>query len=399
MDGISNENLDFAKTKIKDAAPTSFRNYNANLPRNFSDEEFKALQNLSKNTNEVIQKFRNSVVILDKDIYIKHMESLLSNKAKFEEVDTKKDLLNFTVNHEKRLNEYLKSLKASGVLSVEQDNKIKAVGSRPGVLYGLCKVHKNIVDRCPLFRPILSAIKTPSDKIAKFLVPRMISITYNEITGKDTFCFAKEVVEQDSSLVMASLDVDSLFTIIPLDKAINIFTNTVHSKQDVIQGISKEEFRNLLSLATKESYLIFSEALYKQKVGVAMGSPLGPTLANAFLRFYEKKWLEKCPPEFKPVFYRRCVDYIFVLFKSTDHLVKYRNYFHTCHPNMSFSFAEEKNGKMPFLDVQISRGNGKIVTTVYHKPTFSGIYTHFESFLPSTQKFGMLYTLVHRCFT
>ena len=106
MDGISNENLDFAKTKIKDAAPTSFRNYNANLPRNFSDEEFKALQNLSKNTNEVIQKFRNSVVILDKDIYIKHMESLLSNKAKFEEVDTKKDLLNFTVNHEKRLNEY-----------------------------------------------------------------------------------------------------------------------------------------------------------------------------------------------------------------------------------------------------------------------------------------------------
>ena len=66
---------------------------------------------------------------------------------------------------------------------------------------------------------------------------------------------------------------------------------------------------------------------------------------------------------------------------------------------MSFSFAEEKNGKIPFLDVQISRGNGKIVTTVYHKPTFSGIYTHFESFLPSTQKFGMLYTLVHRCFT
>ena len=43
----------------------------------------------------------NSVVIFDKDVYIKHMESLLSNQAKFEKVDTKKDLLNFTVNHEK----------------------------------------------------------------------------------------------------------------------------------------------------------------------------------------------------------------------------------------------------------------------------------------------------------
>ena len=54
---MSNENLNFAKTNVKDAAPTSFFNYNANLPRNLSDEEFEALQNLSKNTNLVIQKF------------------------------------------------------------------------------------------------------------------------------------------------------------------------------------------------------------------------------------------------------------------------------------------------------------------------------------------------------
>ena len=32
LDSISNENLDFVKTKIKDAALSSFRNYNANLP-------------------------------------------------------------------------------------------------------------------------------------------------------------------------------------------------------------------------------------------------------------------------------------------------------------------------------------------------------------------------------
>ena len=66
---------------------------------------------------------------------------------------------------------------------------------------------------------------------------------------------------------------------------------------------------------------------------------------------------------------------------------------------MSFSFEEEKNGKMSFLDVEISRENGKFVTTVYRKPTFSGVYTHSESFLPSTHKFGMLYILIYRCFT
>ena len=43
---------------------------------------------------------RDSVVIFDKDIYIKHMESLLSDKNKFEKVGTKKVLLNFTLTNQ-----------------------------------------------------------------------------------------------------------------------------------------------------------------------------------------------------------------------------------------------------------------------------------------------------------
>ena len=86
---------------------------------------------------------------------------------------------------------------------------------------------------------------------------------------------------------MFSLDVDSLFPNIPLDETINVCTNIVYSERDVIQGINKEEFRSLLSLTTKESYFIFNESLYKQKDGVAVGSELGPTLANACLWFYD----------------------------------------------------------------------------------------------------------------
>ena len=91
---------------------------------------------------------------------------------------------------------------------------------------------------------------------------------------------------------MGGLGVDSLFTNIPLDKAIDICTNTIYSVQDIIQGITKEEFQNLLSLATKESYFIFNEVLHKQKDGFAMGSLVGPTLANAFLCIYEKNGLK-----------------------------------------------------------------------------------------------------------
>ena len=74
-----------------------------------------------------------------------------------------------------------------------------------------------------------------------------------------------------------------------------------------------------------------------------------------FLSFYEAKLIEQCPKEFKPVFYRRYVDDIFVLFESNEHLSKFRDYFNTCHPNMSFSFEQEKNEKVSFLDVKVSR--------------------------------------------
>ena len=82
---------------------------------------------------------------------------------------------------------------------------------------------------------------------------------------------------------MGSLDVDSLFTNIPLEETINICSNLLYDNEDVIEGINKSEFKNLLSLATQESYFIFNDLLYTQKDGVAMESRLGPTIANVFV--------------------------------------------------------------------------------------------------------------------
>ena len=205
-----------------------------------------------------------------------------------------------------------------------------------------------------------------------FSAQALFNYAFNEFTVKDSFAFAEKIVHQDGKLFMGSLDIDSLFTNIPLKETINICTNLLYKNVDVVEGI-KSEFQNLLSLSTQESYFMFNDILYKQKDGVAMGSPLGPTMANVFLSFYEMKWLEQCPNEFKPVFYRRYVDDIFVLFESAEHLSKFHAYLNTCHPNMSFSFEQEINDKLSFLDVEVSRQQGKFVTTVYTKPTFSGV--------------------------
>ena len=95
-----------------------------------------------------------------------------------------------------------KLIKRRNILQIKRwsRKKIKVTGSRPGIFYGLCKLHKAVTDICLPFRPILSAIGTPSYKIAKFLVLKLSSVTFNEFTVKDSFAFAEEIVYQDSKL-------------------------------------------------------------------------------------------------------------------------------------------------------------------------------------------------------
>ena len=61
---LSNEDLDFVKTRIKEVALSSNRNYNNNVPQPLSKEKFLVLQNLCKNKNIVIQKSDTGVILL-----------------------------------------------------------------------------------------------------------------------------------------------------------------------------------------------------------------------------------------------------------------------------------------------------------------------------------------------
>ena len=79
-------------------------------------------------------------------------------------------------------------------------------------MYGSAIVHKIVTDGLPSFRPFLSAIGTPTYKLAKFLVPMLEPLTTNEYTINDSLTFAEELQSFDSKLVMASFDIELLFT-------------------------------------------------------------------------------------------------------------------------------------------------------------------------------------------
>ena len=109
-------------------------------------------------------------------------------------------------------------------------------------------------------------------------------LSLSDYTVKDSFTFSDETCLQNSAHFMAILDVDSLFTNIPLDETINLCVDLLcPTDNSTINGIPKGHFHKLLEHSTSESFFMFNGSYYKQVDGVAMGSPLGPTLANTFM--------------------------------------------------------------------------------------------------------------------
>ena len=196
---------------------------------------------------------------------------------------------------------------------------------------------------------------------------------------------------------MASFDIEPLFTNIPLKETIDLCVDILFSNSTNIDGISKDYFHELLSVCMSESIVLFDGEFYKQIDGVATGSPFGPTLANIFLCFHEQIWLDNCPVEYKPVIYRRFVDDAFLLFRSKDHIEKFRLYLNCQHPNIKFTSKIEQNNSISFLDIKINRDNS-FLTSVYRKLTFSSVFTNFDSYRPLSYKSGLISSLLYRAF-
>ena len=69
------------------------------------------------------------------------------------------------------------------------------------------------------------------------------------------------------------------------------------------------------------------------------------------------------------------------------------------HKNIKFTYETENNNSLPFLDILISRSENGFKTSVYHKPTFSWVYSNFNSFIYDEYKIGLVFTMLFRTFS
>ena len=220
-------------------------------------------------------------------------------------------------------------------------------------------------------RPILSSYSTPNYKLAKFLVPLLEPFTRNNYTVKNSLEFKEKIIVQDSDLFMVSLDIESLFTNIPVEETINIILNKIFIEPDFLfHNFTRTDFKQLLELAVQDTAFIFDGVAFKQAEGMAMGSPLGPTFANIFMNSLEESLLDDCPLRFHPLYYNRYVDDTFALFRNEYDAECFQEFANSRHPNIKFTIEKEESNKLSFLDVQVFRDDDHFSTTIYRKKYF-----------------------------
>ena len=230
-------------------------------------------------------------------------------------------------------------------------------------------------------------------------MPILEPLTKNEFTLKNSYEFANCLKDKNySNITIASFDIESLFTNIPLEETIEIIIKSFFKDNIIFMGFTKDIFRRLLNLAVKGCIFIFNGILFEQIEGLGMGLPLGPTFANIFLCYWEKIWLRDCPKEFKPILYKRYLDDTFLVFNNLDQIDKFLQYLNNQHQSIKFTADIENNNKLAYLDVLIEKDNDKFKTSVYRKKTFTGLGISFFSFDICKFKFNAIRTLIYRAF-
>ena len=327
-----------------------------------------------------------ALVLINTAEYHQKLDTILADETKFKKitrnpVDEIKREANRTIE---RVNALATNIKLS---TIKGDYE-------PGYIYGNVKTHK---PGNPL-RPIISQVPAPTYRLAKHLNALLTPYIPTRYRVQSSTDFLRIVRSATPEGTIASLDVESLFTNVPVEETIGLICDRVYRDVSTPNlNIPEGALRDLLRLCTmKAPFITHKGEMYTQIDGIAMGSPLGVLFADFYMGVVEERVFEQCQ---EPDMYCRYVDDTFIKADTPEEVEHLRQKFEEC-SSLRFTCERSDNGNLPFLDIQISQGDGdRFVTKVYKKPTNMGLCLNGSSECPDRYRRSVINAYIRRALT
>ena len=152
--------------------------------------------------------------------YADKINVILNGQLKFKKMDFDNSLSNL-----KHFQSFFARLKKKKALSPENYQRVRPTSTTMPTLYGLPKIHKDN----NLMRPILSSIGSYNHECAAWLSEILTPLRQHTSVVKDTFDFLDDISGLSiNNKVMASFDVKSLFTNIPVQFTISLISDQIY---------------------------------------------------------------------------------------------------------------------------------------------------------------------------
>jgi hypothetical protein len=247
-------------------------------------------------------------------------------------------------------------------------NAIKIDG-KLGSFRILPKIHKNVFG-C---RPIINYKNHFLNDIClllNFIIRPYVINTESYIKDSQNLIQKTKDIKIPKDYIMASADFSSLYSNIDHEACINNLTDFFKDKLES-EHINIKGFCVFIKLILNYNFFKYNNKYFKQKLGIAMGSICGPSIANLFVYIYEKKWLFI----YRPLVYLRFIDDLFIIFKRLSDLETLKSAFG------SLTQTFEIGNKVKFLDLEITRNEltSYLDFSLYFKPTNTFSYLHTTS--------------------
>ncbi|XP_072025198.1 uncharacterized protein [Amphiura filiformis] len=323
-----------------------------------------------------------ATVVMDKTEYQQKMSTLLSDSKTYEKLDRDP-----TPKHKRELVSILQRLEKEEKIKKADKQFLYPTSENVPRIYGSPKIHKTIARR---FSPIVDFTGSIGYNVAKSLMDILSPIVgqseHHVLNSKSLAEDLKDVTLEDDE-ILNSHDVVALFTSTPIDLTLHILKEGLNEDKDLKNRtlLTTDDIIELTKfcLATV-AYFSYSGQIYRQCFGMAMGSPSTPLLAISSWSGLSRK-LSLQPRKLSPRLWKRYVDDVLEIIRKgqVDNLTDHLN---TIDPtgSVKFTYEQEHNGSIPFLDTLITRKpDGSVKLSIYRKKTHTDQYLQFSSHHPS----------------